>query len=61
MEVLHIVEKKAIVMTVIYEGDVEEVEDMATILGDAWHEYAVDHNIDPVEGMELIHAFKNKH
>lgn len=60
-EVFHVKERKAIVMMVTYEGDPESSGDLATILGDAWHEYAVQHNIDPVRGMEMIHAFKNKH
>ncbi len=61
MEVLHVEEKKAIVMTVVYEGEPTCAGDLATMLGDAWHEYATQHGIDPVRGMEMIHAFKNKH
>lgn len=60
MEVLHVEEKKAIIMTVIYEGTIEHADDICTMLGDAWHEYAITHNIDPVRGMEMIHAFKFK-
>jgi len=60
MEVLHVAKKNAIVMTVIYAGDLTSTNDIATLLGDAWHEYAVQNNVDPVRGMEAIHAFKNK-